>query len=170
MGYHLYHFYQDDEKLARVLSKFFLEGLRKLEYCMWIPREGITHDKAIALLKRHIPDIEDFLLKDQMRIEAFEDWYLTEDGKFDVNSVLKKWQERYEEVMENGFTMMRVSGETSSILKEYWNEIMEYERIINEKINDLNIAAVCTYKGIAYKPTEIQTILKHHFCPLTPTP
>ena len=72
MGCHFYHFYENNEKLVEVLAKFFAEGLRKLEYCMWIPPEGITENQAINLLKRHIPDIEDYLLKDQMRIESFE--------------------------------------------------------------------------------------------------
>ena len=170
MGYHLYHFYEDDEKLAKVLAKFFMEGLRKLEYCMWIPGNGITQNRAIKLLEKHIPDIEDFLLKDQMRIEAFEDWYLTEDGRFDADALTEKWNNRYNEVMEKGFIMMRVAGDTSSLAKEHWDELMKYEAVGNEKINDMNIVAVCTYKGKLYKPTEIQTILRYHFCPLTPNP
>ena len=116
MGYHLYHFYDVDEKLVQVLAPFFAEGLRKLEYCMWIPAQGMTEDRAIRLLKRHIPDIEDYLLKDQMHIEEFESWYLTEDGEFDMESLMKKWQEKYGAVMGKGFVMMRIVGKKKSFL------------------------------------------------------
>jgi len=170
MGYHFYHFYEDDIKLAKTLATFFSEGLRKLEYCIWIPREGISVNKAIELLKKHIPEIEDYLLNDQMRIELFENWYLAENGTFDKNTVLAKWRTLYEETMKRGFTMMRAAGDGSSLAPRYWDEIMEYEAIVNDSINEANIAAVCTYKGKLYKPSQIKSILNNHFCPLTVTP
>ena len=170
MGYHFYHFYEDDEKLAQVLARFFMEGLRKLEYCMWVPPQNITQDKAIKLLKKHIPDIEDFLLNDQMYIQAFESWYLTEDGRFDIDALKEKWNNKYNEIMEKGFIMMRVAGDVSSLAKTYWDELMKYEAYTNDGISDLNVTGVCTYGGKLYKPTEIHTILEHHFCPLTPGP
>ena len=170
MGYHLYYFYEDDEKLAKVLADFFMEGLRKLEYCMWIPRDGITHNKAIKLLKRHIPDIEDYLLKDQMYIEAFENWYLTEEGRFDKDAVMAKWKNKYDEVMRKGFIMMRIVGDSSSMVREYWNEAMAYEAMANELIGEASVAAVCTYNGRLYKPSEIQMILANHLCSLASKP
>jgi hypothetical protein len=168
MGYHFYHFYENDEKLAKALADFFMEGLRKSEYCMWVPREGITHDRAIILLKSHMSNIEDYLLRDQMRIETFENWYITKNRKLDVDKMLEKWKDKYNDVMESGFISMRVTGDLSSISKESWNDIMTYEAKANEIINKLNIVAVCTYKGILYKPSEIQMILRNHFCPLAP--
>jgi len=168
MGYHLYYFYEDEEKLAKVLADFFMEGLRKLEYCMWIPRREITHDKAIKLFKKHIPDIEDYLLKDQMYIKAFEDWYLTEDGRFDKDAMMVKWKNKYDEVMRRGFAMMRVAGDPSSLAKEYWNEVMAYEARANELIGDVSVIAVCTYNGKLYKPSEIHSILTNHLCSLNP--
>ncbi len=170
MGYHLYHFYDEDEKLAQVLANFFMEGLQKLEYGMWIPREGISQDRAMEMLKRYAPEIEDYILRGQMHIEAFENWYIEEDNTFDSKSLMRRWHDKYQDVMAQGYVMMRVAGEATSILKEYWDDIMAYEAEINLMISDLNIVAVCTYGGKRYKPTEIQTILKNHFCPLTPTP
>jgi len=170
MGYHFYHFYEDDAKLAKTLATFFREGLNKLEYCMWIPREGVSINKAIDLLKKYIPEIEDYLLSDQMRIEKFEDWYLAEDGSFKKNLVLTKWRNLYEETIKKGFIMMRVAGDGSTLVPKYWDELMEYEAIANESINELNVAAVCTYKGVLYKPSQLRAILNNHFCPLTVTP
>jgi hypothetical protein len=170
MGYHFYHFYDNDVELAKTLANFFKEGLNKLEYCMWIPREGISVNKAIELMKKHIPDIEDYLLSDQMRIETFENWYLMEDGSFKKDAVLAKWRQIYDETMKRGFTMMRVAGDGSSIVAKYWDEMMAYEAMINDSINDINIAAVCTYQGKLYKPSQLRTILNNHFCPLTVTP
>ncbi|MDD5680326.1 MAG: MEDS domain-containing protein [Candidatus Omnitrophica bacterium] len=170
MGYHFYHFYDNDIELTKTLAAFFREGLNKLEYCMWIPREGISVNKAIGLIKKHIPEIEDYLLSDQMRIETFENWYLAEDGSFKKNLVLTRWRNIYEEMMKKGFAMMRVAGDGSSLAPKYWDEMMEYEAIINEGINDVNVAAVCTYQGKLYKPSQLRTILNNHFCPLTVAP
>jgi hypothetical protein len=165
MGYHLYCFYQKDEKLVKNLADFFAEGLRKSEYCMWVPREDITQNKAMELLKRHIPDIEDYLLARQMCIEPFEEWYLTEDRNFSIDAMMEKWKSRYEEVMQKGYAMMRVAGDVSYIAKEHWDDLMAYESLANEIINDTNCATICTYKGKIYKPTEISMILKNHLCP-----
>ena len=170
MGYHLYHFYEDDEKLATVLAQFFMEGLEKGEYCVWVPREDITHDKAIKLLKGYIPDIEDHMLNDLMYIESFSTWGLAEGRRFDKDRLMNKWMDKYKEAMSRGFKTMRAVGDPSSILTEYWDELMSLEAEINNNINDLNLVAVCTYKGRLYKPTQIHTILRHHFCPLTPSP
>lgn len=170
MGYHLYHFYESDLKLAKVLARFFAEGLRKLEFCIWVPRAGITYNKAVKLLKKHIPDIEDFLLTDQMYIEPFDTWGLKEDGTFDKYTLLEKWDKKYNEVIEKGYMMMRAAGDPSSVAGDNWDDLMEFESVMDDKVNDANIAAVCTYPGKVYKPTEIQAILKNHFCPLTPSP
>jgi hypothetical protein len=168
MGHHFYHFYEDDEKLAEVLAKFFGEGFRKLEYCVWITRADITYDKAVKLLKKHLPDIEDFIIEDQMFIESFDAWGLREDGTFDKNHLLNKWMGKYDEVIKKGFMTMRAAGDPSSVLKTHWDEFMTFESKLNDAINDLSIIAVCTYRGKIFKPSKIHTILKSHFCPLAP--
>ena len=170
MGYHFYHFYEDDVKLAKTLATFFSEGLRKLECCMWVPREGISVNKATEMIKKHIPEIEDYLLSDQMRIEAFENMYRAEDGRFKKDIVLARWHDVYNKTMEKGFTMMRVAGDMSTLLNDQWDEVMEYEAIVNDSINEWNMAVVCTYRGKLYKPSQLRTILNNHFCPLTVTP
>lgn len=170
MGYHLYHFYEDDIKLVKTLADFFIEGLRKREYCIWIPREGLSLNKAIDLIRSHIPEIEDYLLNDQMRIELFEDWYLTEDGVFDKDAALIKWRNAYDSAMKRGFPMVRAAGDGSSLSVRYWDKLVEYEAIINDSINEINMVALCTYNGRLYKPSQIRDILNNHFCPLTATP
>ena len=170
MGYHFYHFYEDDAQMVKTLATFFAEGLTKLEYCMWIPHQDMPTDTAIRLITRHIPEIDDYLLSDKMRIEQFENWYLGEDGSFKKNLVLTRWRNLYDAVMKKGFAMIRIAGDGSSLAEHYWDELMEYEAIINDSINDLNIAAVCTFKGKMYKPSQLKEILNNHFCPLTVTP
>lgn len=170
MGYHFYHFYESDALLAKTLATFFNEGLRKGEYCMWIPREGISCDAATRSIKGHIPEIEDYLLSDKMKIELFENWYLAEDGTFQKSAVLSKWRALYDDIMKKGFSMIRVAGDASSLIPKYWDELMEYEAIVNNSINDLNMAAVCTFRGRLYKPSQLKEILNNHFCPLTVAP
>ncbi|MBU4376882.1 MAG: MEDS domain-containing protein [Candidatus Omnitrophica bacterium] len=170
MGYHFYHFYESDILLARTLATFFSEGLRKLEYCMWIPRQSVSVDTALKSIKMYIPEIEDYLLSDKMRIESFENWYLAEDGTFKKSVVLARWRSLYDDIMNKGFAMIRVAGDGSTLISKYWDELVEYEAIINDTINDLNIAAVCTFKGKLYKPSQLKAILSNHFCPLTVTP
>jgi hypothetical protein len=154
--------------LSKVLADFFLEGLRKGEYCIWIPREGITQAKAVKMIKKHIPNIEDFLIKKQMQIETFESWYLTAEGKFDVDNMMKKWRGVYNNVIKKGFTTMRVVGDGSSVVGEYWDEMMHYEELVNSMISNIGVVAVCTYKGSSYKTDEVQAILKRHFTSLAP--
>ena len=166
MGYHLYYFYDTDEQLMQSLSSFFLDGLRKREHCMWIPRKGLTTNQATSMLKQYIPEIEDFLLTDQMYIAEFEQWYLTEDGRFDKYAMLEKWKKRYEEIMARGYMIMRVVGDGSGIVNDYWDEVAEYEELVNEKIAEMNIIAVCLYHGKLLKPTQIHTVLSNHLCSL----
>ncbi|MBN1871789.1 MAG: MEDS domain-containing protein [Candidatus Omnitrophica bacterium] len=167
MGYHLYYFYDDDEQLMQSLSNFFMEGLRRREHCMWIPRRGVTVNQAIGMLKQHISEIEDFLLTDQMFIAEFEQWYLTEDDRFDKFAMLEKWKKRYEEIMARGYMMMRIAGDGSSMVEDYWAEIAEYEELVNERIAETNMIAVCLYQGKQLKPTQIHSVLSNHLCSLS---
>ena len=168
MGHHLFYFYENDSMLAKVLADFFLEGLRKGEYCMWIPRGGITQAEAVKLLKKHIPNIEEYIRKKQMHIVPFENWYLTDEGIFDSKIIMKKWKRMYSNVMKRGFAMVRIVGDASSILKERWDDIMAYEELAQAAISNVNVIAVCTYHGLSYKPDEIRAVLDRHFSSLAP--
>ena len=166
MGYHLYYFYDNDDQLMRALANFFMEGLRKREHCTWIPREGIPVHMAINMLKRYIPDIEDYLLTDQMFIAEFEHWYLDENGKFDKTTLLEKWKKKYQEVMAKGYLMMRVAGDGSDAVQKHWQELIDYEDAVNFDIAESNIIAVCSYNGKTLKPSEIHAVLSTHLCSL----
>jgi len=164
MGYHMYILYDHDDELMRSLSPFFMEGLRRREHCVWIPRQGIMAHQAINMLKFRIPDIEDFLLTDQMYIGQYEEWYLDEKGNFCRECALAKWRERYDYATQAGYPMMRAVGDSHEVSEKDWQEVIEYERMINESIADLNIIALCAYNGRYLKPTQIRGLLSHHLC------
>ena len=143
MGYHLYHFYENEDSLARVLAHFFMEGLRKLEYCVWITKEGLTHNRAVELLSKCIPEIEDYILKGHMHIEPFDAWALTKERKFDGKALMNKWMSKYNEVMAKGYMTMRAVGDPGPILHAHWDNFMAFEEELNAVVDGLNCVLVC---------------------------
>lgn len=143
-GAHLCLFYDTDTELQEILVPYFAAGLASNEFCMWITSETITRSRAKEALEKAVPDLQRRLDERQIEILDFRDWYkLT--GNFDAARVCAGWTDRYRAARARGFEGMRVSGDTSWLNDEEWDDFVHYEDQIDPILGSSRMIALCTY-------------------------
>jgi hypothetical protein len=72
------------------------------------------------------------------------EWY----GKpetFDAERMVQQWLEKEQSALANGFQGLRITGNKSFVTPDSWNQLMEYERKLHDRIKDSRIIAYCSY-------------------------
>jgi hypothetical protein len=156
-GTHISGFYQTKKDLINMLLPYFEIGLKNNEYCVWVVSEPITTIDAETALREAIPDYQ----LGQMEILAHWEWYL-KYSNFDGRSVLNSWIEKQQFALANGYDGIRVSGDTSWLNKKYYKAFMEYEALIQKKIDSLQLIALCTYQLDQCDFYEVINIINNH--------
>lgn len=143
-GAHLCQFYDNEAELLEILVPYFAAGLASNEFCMWITSETISSEQAKAALLEAVPQLQEFLDEGRIEILDFRDWYkLT--GNFDGDRVRRGWTARYDRAIARGFEGMRVSGDTSWLNEEEWDDFVHYEMQVDPILGSSRMIALCTY-------------------------
>src|SRR3990170_1170585 len=82
-GTHFCQFYQTPQDLIDILVPYFQQGLEHDEFCMWVTSEPLKVDEAKAALRRVVPDLDERILRGQIEIIDYSDWY-TATGRFNA--------------------------------------------------------------------------------------
>ena len=160
-GTHICGFYQCVDDLINMLGPYFKFGLENNEYCIWITSEPISNKKAKLMIKNYIPNLDHYLQKGKMEIIPYSEWYLTH-GKFDGDNVLNSWIKKIDKAISKGYRGIRISGNMTWLTKENWPAFQNYESIIDKRIKDLKMIAVCTFQISKCTSYEIIDIIKNH--------
>ena len=160
-GTHLCQFYESKQDLLDVLVPYFAEGLRSNEFCMWITSPPLEVDEAKMALKKEIPNLDDCLLKGQMEIVSYNDWYLL-DGKFDADRVLKGWVKKETDALKNGFEGLRLTGNTLWVERNLWKSFFDYEAAVNSVIGKYKMLALCTYSLKNTTSNDVLDVIQNH--------
>lgn len=161
LGTHFCMFYQTKEDLISILTPYFKVGLENNELCMWVTSEPLETSDAEMSLRKVVRNLDDYIQQGQIEILDFRQWYITLDG-FEPDRVLQGWIEKEKQAVENGFTGLRLAGNTSWLAKEDWGKFAEYEARINEIIGDYRMIALCSYPLDRCKAPEIIDIVSNH--------
>ncbi|MBY6242176.1 MEDS domain-containing protein [Methylosinus sp. Sm6] len=143
-GAHFCQFYDSDSELLEILVPYFAAGLASNEFCMWITSETIGKTQAMVALRAAVPNLQSFLDRGQLEILDFRDWYKI-TSSFDAGRVCRGWNSRYEAALARGFDGMRVSGDTSWLQAEEWDDFVHYEKHVDPIIGSSRMIALCTY-------------------------
>ena len=122
-GTHICQFYETKEDLTDILVPYFKAGLENNEFCLWITSQPLKVEDAKEALRRAVPDLDSYLDKGQMEILPYTDWF-TIEGVFDSENVLNGWLEKLNYASDNGYDGLRLSGNTSWLEKEEWNNFV----------------------------------------------
>lgn len=164
-GAHLCQFYESDSELLEILVPYFAAGLASNEFCMWITSETISRSRAIEALQKAVPQLPALLDEGRVQILDFRDWYKLTDN-FDSGRVCLGWSGRYEAALARGFEGMRVSGDTSWLNEDEWEDFVHYEDQVDPLIGSSRIIALCTYSVTACDTTKTCEVLSSHDCAL----
>jgi PAS domain S-box-containing protein len=160
-GTHFCQFYETREDLIEILVPYFKAGLENNEFCMWITSEPLRVEDAITALKKQVPNLDDYIKRDQIEILDYSQWY-TKPGYFDPDKVLEGWIEKEKQALKKGFEGLRLTGDTFWLESRDWKKFAEYEAAVNSMIGQHQMLAVCTYSLDKCSASEIVDVVSNH--------
>src|SRR6267143_1483918 len=160
-GTHFCLFYETRADLLETVVCYCKAGLENQEFCLWVVAEPLTEADARQALKRAVPDLDQYLADRSIEIVAARDWYL-QDGTFDLNRVIRGWNEKLARASARGYAGVRVTGDTAWLEKKDWKDFCEYEDSLNQAIANQRLALLCTYPLAACGAAEILDVVRTH--------
>jgi signal transduction histidine kinase len=160
LGTHFCQFYRTKQDLIDTLVPFFMAGLRNGELCMWVTSQPLEAAEAEALLVAALPEFSEYVAKRQIEIWDYRDWYLI-NGETSAG-VLNGWIEREERACREGFSGLRLTGNTFWLEPGAWDAFMSYERAVNEAFCQREIIALCSYSLDRCQAEDVIDVCSHH--------
>jgi PAS domain S-box-containing protein len=161
-GTHFCLFYDTKADLLETLVSYCKAGLESQEFCIWVAAPPVTVEDARLALKGAIPDFDQYASDSSIEIVPARDWYLHDDGSFDLKRVIAGWNQKLMHASAKGYAGVRVTGDTAWLEKQYWKDFCEYEDALNEAVANQRLAALCTYPLAAYGAAEILDVVRTH--------
>jgi PAS domain-containing protein len=161
-GTHFCLFYDTKADLLETLASYCKAGLESQEFCLWVAAPPVTVEDARQALRGVVPDFNQYTADSSIEIVSARDWYLQDDGSFDLKRVISGWNQKLIHASAKGYAGVRVTGDTAWVEKQYWKDFYEYEDALNEAVANLRLAALCTYPLAAYGAAEILDVVRTH--------
>ncbi len=163
-GTHLCQFYQTKEDLIDILVPYFKAGLENNEFCMWVTSEPLNKKEAEIVMRKAVPNFDQYLERGQIEITPYNEWYI-KDGAFNPlnpQRVLNAWIDKLNEALTKGYGGMRVTGNTAWLEKRDWGDFTDYEEEINNAIGKYRMMAICTYSLDKCVASEVIDVVHNH--------
>jgi PAS domain S-box-containing protein len=161
-GTHFCLFYDTKADLLETLASYCKAGLESQEFCLWVAAPPVTVEDARQALRGGVPDFDQHSADSSIEIVSARDWYLHDDGSFDLKRVIAGWNQKLMHASAKGYAGVRVTGDTAWLEKRYWKDFCEYEDALNEAVANQRLAALCTYPLAAYGAAEILDVVRTH--------
>ena len=160
-GTHFFLFYQTKEDLLDALVPYFKAGLESGEFCLWAAYRPLTAEEVKRAMRRSVPGFDRYLQNHSIEILPGRQFYL-QGGEFDLKRVIRRWGEKLEYALANGYAGLRLSSNTAWLKKKEWKTFNEYEGEVNDFIARRPILALCTYPLARSTATEILDVARTH--------
>ncbi len=150
---HIVLFYDSNGLKHEVLFSYIKQGLQNGEAGTYVCSEETPEQIAVAMEEFGI-NVDAQREKGALKILDYTELYIKND-EFNLDSVLADWKKQYEQVIESGFSGLRVTGEMSCFIRHNLvKELLEYERALHTVL-DIPMTAIC-----AYSTSSLQNVRK----------
>ncbi len=161
-GDHLCSIYDSADEHFAVAIPFIRHGLARGEKCIYIADDGTEALVREALSAEGI-DVERALATDSLVLGNTEGAYL-KHGAFNPEWMFTFWADVTAEAKSQGFTALRVTGETEWVVSgapglERW---MEYESRVMETLSHHNCCVLCQYNRKIFSPELLLDVIRTH--------
>lgn len=163
-GLHACHFYPRREQLIEALVPYFLAGLRAGERCIWVAAPPLPAEEAERELRAAWAGAGEALARGAVRILDFDRWYTGTAGFNGADAVVKLWLDEEERALAEGYTGLRLTGNTSFLEPKDWEKFMEYERTANAGLHGRRIVALCSYLLPNISSGKVMEVMRAHDC------
>jgi C4-dicarboxylate-specific signal transduction histidine kinase len=160
-GTHFCLFYETKTDLLETTVPYCKAGLESQEFCLWVVAEPLVVEDARCALQRAVPGFDRYMADESIEIVAARDWYL-QDGTFDLNRVIRGWNEKLARASARGYAGVRVTGDTAWLEKKDWKDFCGYEESLNQAVANQRLAVLCTYPLAACGAAEILDVVRTH--------
>jgi hypothetical protein len=163
-GMHACHFYRSREELVAALVPYFVAGLQARERCIWITAPPLPAPEAVETLRGAWHGVDDAIQAGALRI-LDDQWCMNSAGLRELD-VTQLWLEEEERALAEGYTGLRIAGNTSLLKPGDWSTFMEHERSLTERFSDRRIVALCSYALAQCSDQQLGDALQAHSCVL----
>jgi PAS domain S-box-containing protein len=161
-GTHFCQFYDTEQDLLDILVPYFTTGLRNRERCIWVVFDPLNKTGAIHALKQTTPGIDQHLNNGDIRILPHTEWYPQHGTSFDLQPIIRRWQQELVEAMEHGYTGLRVSSNEAWLTEADWKHFATYEDELNRLVLSQRIIVLCTFPLAPNIAVELHEIERTH--------
>ena len=159
---HFCSIYESPEEHYAVAIPFMRMGLDRGEKCIYIADDGTTDDVRQRMESEGI-DVERATASNALVVAGKEQAYL-KHGSFDPDWMFTFWKEATDLAMSEGFSALRVTGETEWVVRggrglERW---MEYESRLTHALSENKCSALCQYNRHHFPPELILDVIRTH--------
>jgi signal transduction histidine kinase len=159
---HFCSIYENPEEHYAVAIPFMRMGLDRGEKCIYIADDG-TVSEVRQLMHSEGIDVERATACNALVVATKEQTYLKQ-GSFDPDWMFTFWNEATQSAMSEGFSALRVTGETEWVVRgarglERW---MEYESRLTHALSENNCSALCQYNRRRFPPEVILDVIRTH--------
>lgn len=156
-GDHVCYFYDDRAELYRNMARFFAEGLKLKERCVYV-FDKLDAKGLDAALRAEGVDGPKERAKGALCYLTKDETYLA-GGSFDAEGIIEKWRGLLNSTLDEGYTGIRGLGEAGWALHEpsHCHELINYELMVdlfflNEQPR---ITGICAYERDKFPDTVI---------------
>ena len=160
-GTHFCLFYETTADLLEITVSYCKAGLENHEFCLWVVAEPLAVEDATRALYRNVPDLDRYFADHSIEIVPAREWYL-QGGVFELNRVIRGWNEKLARASAKGFAGVRVTGDTAWLEKKDWKDFCEYEESLNQAVANQSLAVLCTYPLASCGAAEILDVVRTH--------
>lgn len=159
---HLCSIYESPEEHFAVAIPFTRIGLDRGEKCIYIADDGTEAIVRNAMYAGGI-DVDRAVATESLVLAKKEAAYLKQ-GSLDPEWMSTFWGDATAEAMRQGFSALRVTGETEWVLRggqglERW---IEYESRMTHTLANYNCVALCQYNRQCFPPELILDVIRTH--------
>ena len=160
-GTHICQFFKSKEDLSDILVPFFKAGLADNEYCIWVTSDTLGVSQSREELDKKVTGVDYYIARGQLRIVDHNAWY-AEEGKLDINMVMRRWFEAEKLALGKGFAGLRAAGAMSQWPKRDWANIVDYETTVDMAISKHRMLALCSYPLDNLETAELIDVVTNH--------
>jgi PAS domain S-box-containing protein len=160
-GTHFCQFYKTRRDLLDILVPYFKTGLESNEFCMWITSEPLSPDEVKKAMLKAMPDFAQYEAKGQIEIMPHDKWYL-QGGVFDSQRVLNGWIDKLNQALANGYSGLRLTGNTFWLERKDWESFTCYEAAVSDVIGRYRMLALCTYSLDRCTAADVIDVVRNH--------
>ena len=165
VGMHACHFYADRGELVAALVPYCIAGLRGNERCLLVTAPPLPASEAIQELRAAWVGIDDAIQMGALRVLDFDQWYASSGGLKGLE-VVQLWLEEEERALAEGYSGLRIAGNTSFLAPKDWATFMEYEEAVSARLSSRRIVALCSYALAECDDVRMNEVIHTHHCGL----